>query len=740
MPASGSRRTHPRLVRHDPHPVPGPDSRALLHPMANDPMKSFRSSLMVAGIVALAGGCTTQPLRVPDPLPLPADHARSESQAIMESGEDQRPVGLQRGSTPQVPGAPPAVSVAGLNGEGLPPLKGGAVNVNIEGMPVPAFINEFFGTILGTGFQMEAQVSRMTDVVTLRTPGPQSPQNFYRLATQILRSYGVATEYSSGLVFFRRATDTAGAPVPLIVSGRALPDVPISHRPVFQLVELQSVRVNDVTNLLRQAFKTDSLTIQDDINRNAVILSGKPEIVRQALEAIRVFDRPLMRGRSSARLEPAFVSSDELAKRLVEVLSAEGYGASLYASAGGTPSTAVLVLPLNAANTVLVFAADRAVLEHAVEWARGIDRPNPIAGSDGLFYYMVKNTQAREIADTITGVRSQSSTRNASRDSIDGSRVGNAAPPPQPMGDGQGGQRQAAGDGGDLSKGRLSVDEPRNALIYQGTATDWARILQLVQQMDRAPRQVMIEVTVAEVTLTDNQEFGVAWKAFSNSGIGDGRLQSGTLSGLGGTGLSYLLDIGRDPRHAQGDGRQGAGQRAVHAATDGQERRGSQLRRRHRSADHHLAVHFADPERGQFQHPADRAVPQDRHPAQHQAGRVLGRPGRPRTAAGGQRGAADRRGLRGQLARHLQPLLLHQPEPEGRQRDHDRRPDVAEAVDRRWWHPVPEGCPGARQPVQVADAQARQDRAGADDRALHHRDRHPGARADPLAEPAVRAA
>ena len=105
------------------------------------------------------------------------------------------------------------------------------------------------------------------------------------------------------------------------------------------------MRVNDVTNLLRQAFKTDSLTIQDDINRNAVILSGKPEIVRQALEAIRVFDRPLMRGRSSARLEPAFVSSDELAKRLVEVLSAEGYGASLYASAGGTPSTAVLVLP-----------------------------------------------------------------------------------------------------------------------------------------------------------------------------------------------------------------------------------------------------------------------------------------------------------------------------------------------------------------------------------------------------------
>ena len=42
----------------------------------------------------------------------------------------------------------------------------------------------------------------MQDLVTLRTPGPQSPQNFYRLAVQVLRTYGVSTEYGSGLVFF----------------------------------------------------------------------------------------------------------------------------------------------------------------------------------------------------------------------------------------------------------------------------------------------------------------------------------------------------------------------------------------------------------------------------------------------------------------------------------------------------------------------------------------------------------
>lgn len=511
--------------------------------MVRDYMKSLRSTLALASVVAVVG-CSTPPVRVPDPLSLPRDPSAEAVQTLVQAEQDRRPTTLQRSDTPPVPGGTSGVSVAGLSGEGIPPLRGGPVNVNIEGMPVPAFINEFFGTILGTGFQMEPAVARMQDLVTLRTPGPQSPQNFYRLATQMLRSYGVVAEYSSGLVFFRRANDAAGSQVPLIVSGRALPDVPISHRPVFQLVELQSVRVSEVGNLLRQAFKTDSLTISDDPVRNTVILSGKPEIVRQALDAIRVFDRPMMRGRSSARLEPAFVSAEELAKRLVEVLSAEGYGASIYAS-GGMSASAVLVLPLSAANTVLVFAADRAVLEHAVDWARSIDRPNPVGGNDGLFYYLVKNTRAKDIADTVSGVQTRSTVRDSPRGAIDGRQVGIADAGPQQASPAPGQERIG---GADLTGGKLSVDEPRNALIFQGAPTEWGRLLPLIQQMDKAPRQVMIEVTIAEVTLNNNEEFGVAWLANNDLGKFDGRVQSGTLGGLGGGGLSYLLDIGGQTR------------------------------------------------------------------------------------------------------------------------------------------------------------------------------------------------
>ena len=514
-------------------------------------MTILRNSLIAFFATVVLAGCATQRLYVPPPAGVTTQAAeRDPGKSMLDATEATRSTTMQRSGTPEIPGRSTGVLVSGAAGQPLPPLKGGAVNVNIEGMPVPAFINEFFGAILGVGFQMDAQVGRMTDLVTLRTAGPQSPQEFYRLATSVLRNYGVDAEYNSGMVMFSRARDGASLVPPLIVSGRALPEVPISHRPVFQLVELQAVRASDVISLLNVAFKSDSLQIQPDNNRNAVILMGKPEMVRQALDAIRVFDRPYMRGRESARLEPAFVSADELSKRLVEVLGAEGYGASLYSS-GAAAGTAVLILPLTSANAVLVFASDRQVLEHAVEWARSIDRPNPVSGGDGLFYYLVKNTQAKEIVATINGVRGTSSTRASPRDAIDGSQVGvnvqPTAPPTNSEFPTNTGTDAGAG-GGDLSKGKLLLDEPRNALIYQGTGTDWARLLPLIQQMDKAPRQVMIEVTVAEVTLTNDEQFGVAWLAKNDIGRFDGNVSSGKLTGLGGGGLNYVLDIGGQAR------------------------------------------------------------------------------------------------------------------------------------------------------------------------------------------------
>lgn len=512
-----------------------------------------RFLIWAAAAAFVLSGCA-RPVKVPLPSPLtpPSEPSSESSGQVLVEGGAERLETLRRTATPTSPYSPGAAGVGRY--VGIPPVRGEPISANIEGMPVPAFINEFFGTILGVGFQLDPAVAKMTDLVTLRTPGPQSPADFYQLAVRVLRTYGVDTRYEGDRVRFLVAGRGDAFEPPLILSGRAAPEVPISHRPVFQVVELSSVRNADVTNWLKVAFRTDGLEIHDDLNRNAVVLFGRPEVVRQAVAAIQLLDRPFMRGRMSTRIEPAFVGAEELANRLVDVLRAEGYAAMVHGGGSMPTGAAVLVMPLAVANTVLVFAADADVLEHTVQWARTIDVPNPVSGDESLFYYTVRNTKAEDIVSTLNGVRGTSGSIRPARTAVSGAQSGasGSGAQDQPATGASSATSSSSGPGMEetgLSAGRIILDSPRNALIFRGDARDWARLLPLVRQMDQAARQVMIEVTIAEVSLDEDEQFGVSWLAKGGFDRFDGTITSGTLGGgEGSSGLTYLLDVAGQAR------------------------------------------------------------------------------------------------------------------------------------------------------------------------------------------------
>jgi general secretion pathway protein D len=502
-------------------------------------MKLPRIPALLLGLpLGLLAGCATpgQKVQLPETLQL-APEGNPDSSAVLGGTLPQETPALKRSSTPVRPDMGRASAGQGAR-EALPAGLGTApVSINVDSLPVPAFANEVFGNLLGVNFRLGAGVAELKDLVTLRTPSPQSPAEMYRLARQVLSEYGVQTRVDDSILTLELATSGSSSEPPLILSGRALPDVPSSHRPVFFLLELQAIRSTEALRWLKAIYDQD-VKAEEDTLRNALLLSGRPDQVRQAVEALQVFDRPFMRGRASVRLEPAFMSADELGTRLVEVLTAEGYGA---AKGFGAPAS-VLALPIPSVNALIVFAKDQRVLEHAVNWARELDRPNPAAGATAMFYYQVRNTKASDIAATLQGSASPGRSGAASSSAqvpstAPGGDLMASAPAPA--------QAPAATAGRNFT---ILVDEPRNALLFQGDPAEWERMLPLVRQMDRAARQVMIEVTIAEVTLDDNQEFGVSWFAKSPLDRFTGRLNFGTLPADGegaasGGGLTYLLDL-----------------------------------------------------------------------------------------------------------------------------------------------------------------------------------------------------
>ena len=388
------------------------------------------------------------------------------------------------------------------------------IRVNVEGLPLPAFINEVFGNLLGLSFEIDAALQQKKELVTLRVAQPQTPPQLYRLARQVLTNYGVAMQTQGKLYRFVPTVYGEDAP-PLLITGATLPEVPPSHRSIIQFIPLKVVNNTKVRNWVKQVFKGHKLEVLEDVSRNAIVLIGKPQLVKQATEAVQVLDQPLMRGRHSLRIEPAFLPVNLLTDKIIQVLQSQGYDVNK----NPRSSSGIILLPIAESNSILVFAIDANVLAHVQQWAKELDhlQEKPSAEKQRLFFFPVKNTTANTIVGVVSPLLSH---------------ISSDAPKSVPRG----------GRGIIKNHPKLMVDTPRNAIIFVGNTAEWVRLLPLLREMDKPVKQVLIEATLAEITLNDKDEQGIEW-VMNNANLGGlgGRLGTlGTL-GVGGSGLTYTL-------------------------------------------------------------------------------------------------------------------------------------------------------------------------------------------------------
>lgn len=469
--------------------------------------------LAVLGLVLATFGCASDRPLIPPLLEIPA-----RSAGDVAAPEATPPV-TSTSPTPRMPPIDRTSTAREAPRVKVPTDEKADVTLAFDQVPLPSFAQIVFGNILKRNVQVDPAIASRQDLVTLRTGKAQTPSQVADVARQVLRGYGVAAVEAGDVV--RIVPDNAASGVtPEIRVGSALPDTPQPLRPMFYLVELQSVQRADVLNWIRAIFDK-RVEAREDINRNAVMLSGKSDDVMAAVEAIQVLDQPLMKGRRSLRINPVYWSPDELARRLGEILRAEGYSAGV---PSGAVQTAITLLPVAGANAVFVFAGDERTVSHVVEWARELDKPNDRGGGRNIFSYKVQNTDAEVLAKTLNQVLS------------------GTAPAPVAAVPGAPGAPVVAPSAAPRL-GSVIVDRATNTLIFHGRAEDYGDIRNLLQNLDRPAKGALIEVTVAEVTLTDETQLGIEWLA-REAGLANNRSAAfGTLGGLsiGTSGFNYRL-------------------------------------------------------------------------------------------------------------------------------------------------------------------------------------------------------
>ncbi len=497
-----------------------------MNPNMQNNKTTFARSVLCATLMVILGGCATSsslsskgpayrlakedektfstPLREPKEL--------SEVSSQVTTGDDDEiPTKLEIINPPQIP-----VKQASKQAEDIfvPKLANTVVErQSYNNMPVSSFINEAYGNQLGLNFVIQPTLRQVKDLVTLRITEPLNQRDFYALITKTLEDYGITTFENDGVLVFDYSVSVAEG-IPLLATGETLPEIPAGNRPIFQIYPLKFVKPAQIRSTIYQMFPKSDLTIAEDIQRNAVTLRGKLNLVRQAAEAIKTLDRPSLVDMNSVILRPNVNTALELSDQLEEILKTEGV------NAGRADATSpVRFLPLNASEQLIVFSASQDVLDYVVEWAEKLEVQRQTGLENGLFSYQVKSTQASHIVDILN----QFGTSIA---------------------------LTADGKSANQALNKFAVDEQLNTILFSGSGKAWATALDLIKKLDKPAPAVMIEVILAEVSLNESDESAIEWFRRNTLGAYDIITSTEGLDVVSGGGLSLTLSRGSQTRAA----------------------------------------------------------------------------------------------------------------------------------------------------------------------------------------------
>lgn len=493
-------------------------------------MKSALSGLVV--VLLLSGCASPHPKGVPQPLSSPKAVSAADD-ADIYGDEDE---GRTRRSpfTEQMPAPPLTAQMGGRSDSDQRPRISAATDqpasLNVRQVPVGDFARLVYANILQRSVVIDDAVLASRDLVTVRTPEDLSPEEIEKLASSVLGDYGISTREVDGIVRVSKNEGNQTA-LPEIRRGAALPEMPSDLRPIFQMIDLSAVRNSDVASWIRTMFG-DRIQMREDPTRNAIILQGQPDAVNAAVQAIRVLDQPVMQGRRSVRINPEHWSADDMVGKLSDVLAAEGYSvppANFSPRAGGSRYP-VILLPISQINAILVFTTGDDVLKHVLNWAKELDVPvEPTVSEASLISYTPRNTTAEHLAGVLqsllTGESSTSSSSRArnttsTQNSSSSSSSSNVDPSQRSM---------------------VVVDSATNTLIFRADSEDRKTIMSILRSLDQPTRSALIEVTIAEVQLDDENEFGVQW-LLRNAAVGD--VTRSISLGSGGFDINWLNSAG----------------------------------------------------------------------------------------------------------------------------------------------------------------------------------------------------
>ena len=501
-------------------------------------MQVFRQAA-IAGLAAALSACaetagvpTEQPGKTIAAAPPTQHPPETTSIALSDAAvEQQRPATFVLGNSQFIakPGEKPAVAEGGEKG----------IQLSFVDTDIRSVLNSILGDALGLSYTIDPAIKGS---VTVQSARPLQRAELLRALEAALSLQEIAMVEHDGAYDVVPMKDAQRR-----ISAIRLPDSAGTPGFGVQILSLRYTSAEEMTKLL-EPFAPAGAIVRTDGARNLLILAGTGQELASLLDIAQTFDVDWLAGMSYAFFPVEYADAKAVTEELKQIFDDQK----------GPMSGVVRLIPLQRLNTVLVASPQPEYLQKVGDWIKRLDLGNS-SGGRRIYVYDVQNDKASDLASTLNQMfgigdsggapSGQSTPSNSSFNSGLNSLSGGSGTGFGGFGSTQGGgqmlgnsggqsfgqaqyqqQPQAAatsrayatassGQGANLETAGLRIvpDESTNSLLVLATPSEFGIINAAIKRLDVPPRQVLIEASLAEVTLNNDIKFGVEW-AFKSGG------------------------------------------------------------------------------------------------------------------------------------------------------------------------------------------------------------------------------
>lgn len=385
----------------------------------------------------------------------------------------------------------------------------------------------------------------VTGTITMSVKSNFRPREVWTLFEQILQMAGAYCEMENQVVHIR--------PISRITQEKKMlrPDSNIE----VQLIPLKFVAAKDISAQLKN-FLSDTATATALDQQNTILLVENSANIERLILLIEQLDRRSRDGWQRAIFNCRYVPSAQIMQELLDILPVLGF--PVVDGKQGANEGEISIVGIDRIQTIVASAVTTESLEEIRKWVRTLDRAD-IGEQERVYLYEVINGRADELLNALSVVfpvegstmSADSAGKSSSAGSSGSSRNANTA---SSRNTGNTASTTATGSSKkDDNKSNNVFDTPvkvfadavHNRLLIRTTPRTYAMIRAILDRMDTIPAQILMQVLVVEIELSDSNEFGMEF-SYSSQGSNN--------KSIFGTNFEQLSPNNQDPSKPQTGG------------------------------------------------------------------------------------------------------------------------------------------------------------------------------------------